>query len=119
MSLNRSSQKAEKWGRWAETLASWLLLLKGFRILQKRFKCPFGEVDLVAKRGSTLIFVEVKARKTVTKAYEALRPSQLSRIRRAAEIYLAQNSKYRAKTIRFDVILIVPNKVPIHLTNAW
>ena len=60
--MNR--QAAEKRGRGAETLACWYLRLQGWRILARRARVPGGEVDIVARRGGTLAFVEVKARAT-------------------------------------------------------
>jgi len=55
-------QQAEARGRGAETMACWYLRLRGWRILARRARVPGGEVDVVARRGRTLVFVEVKAR---------------------------------------------------------
>ena len=65
-------QEAEKRGRGAETLACWYLRLHGWRILARRARVPGGEVDIVARRGRTLAFVEVKARATEEAAAFAL-----------------------------------------------
>ena len=89
----------------AERLAAWYLRLKGYRILDTRMKTPVGEIDLIARRGKSLVFVEVKARGTIDTALESVKTHQSRRIVRAAEFYLAG---YRGKTpdIRFDVIAI-------------
>lgn len=56
-------QRAERRGRRAEKIAAWFLRAKGYAVLARRYKTPVGEIDLVARRGRTLAFVEVKARK--------------------------------------------------------
>jgi putative endonuclease len=61
-------QSAERGGRRAESLAAWWLRLKGWRILARRVRTPVGEIDLVARRGRTIAFVEVKARATAVQA---------------------------------------------------
>src|SRR4029078_2681459 len=81
--LNR--QAAEKRGRWAETLACWYLRLNGWRILARRARVPGGEVDVIARRGRTLAFVEVKARASDADAAFALDRSRLKRVAVAAE----------------------------------
>jgi putative endonuclease len=57
----------------AETIAALFLRLKGYRILARRFTSPVGEIDLVARRGTSLVFVEVKARPTLDAAAESIR----------------------------------------------
>lgn len=115
----RSSQQAERWGRLAETIAAWLLRLKGYRILQRRFRSPFGEIDLITQRKETVIFIEVKARQTPEEALEAVTPRQQKRIKQAALYYLAQHPTLSTLSLRFDLILVVPKKWPIHLVNPY
>ena len=81
--MNR--RQAERGGRRAERLAAWWLRLKGWRILAMRARTPVGEVDLVARRGRVLAFVEVKARATAAEAAIALDDYRLRRVARAAE----------------------------------
>ncbi len=81
--MNR--QQAERRGRGAETLACWYLRLHGWRILARRARVPGGEVDIVARRGRTLAFVEVKARATPDAAGLALDEWRLRRVAIAAE----------------------------------
>ena len=61
-------QTAEKFGRFAETLAAWSLRIKGFRIISRGFRTPVGEIDIIARRGGLLVFIEVKARRNITDA---------------------------------------------------
>ncbi len=110
---------AERRGRRAERLAAWLLRLRGYRILARRFACPVGEIDLVARRGDLLAFVEVKRRDSPAAAAEALRPAQRRRIARAAEAFLSQRPELAGLRLRFDLVLITPGRPPRHLTDAW
>jgi len=102
----------------AETLAAWYLRLKGYRILASRRKTPVGEIDLIARRGGTVVFVEVKARGTLDEALYSVQPRQAQRIIRAAEYYMAG---YRGQTpdIRFDVIAIHPPFRVKHIRAAF
>ena len=76
---------ADRFGRWAEMRCVWRLRLTGYRVLARRFRSPVGEIDIVARRGGTVAFVEVKARASHDSAAFALTDSQLRRIARAAE----------------------------------
>ena len=100
-------------------LAAWFLRLKGFRIVARRYKCPVGEIDLVARRRNLTAFVEVKARKTETAAREAITGAQKVRIRRAAEHFMASRPSMHAGRQQFDAILIVEGRLPIHIRDAW
>jgi len=111
---------AYKRGLWAERLAVWLLRAKFYRILGERVITRSGEVDIVARKGSTLVIVEVKARGSLDQAAEAVQPRQQVRLARAAEILHAQFAKAEKDLgLRFDVIQIVPGRWPIHLRDAW
>lgn len=103
----------------AESIAAAWLIGKGYRILARRFRCAAGEIDIVAGRRHTVIFVEVKARATFDEAAEAVTPRQRSRIATAAEIWLANNPKVTFTDLRFDAILIVPGKLPKHIAGAF
>jgi len=111
--------QAERRGRSAEALAAAYLRAKGYRILARRFRVPVGEVDLVAKRGRTLAFVEVKARRTGDAGIEAITPQGRARIARAAEAYLSRYPAAAALTLRFDVVVIAPWRLPRHLVGAF
>ena len=109
--------RAYERGLWAERLARWLLRAKLYRIVGERVKTRAGEVDIVARKGKTLVIVEVKARRSLDEAAEAVSPQQWGRLLRAAEILLAREPENTF--LRFDVVQIVPGHFPRHLPDAW
>lgn len=113
-----SRRAAELRGRRGETLAAWWLRLHGWRILATRARTTGGEVDLIARRGRTLAFVEVKARASDAALDMAIDRHRLIRVARAAEI-LGPRYQRAGDEIRIDVILIRPRAWPRHIPNAW
>jgi putative endonuclease len=111
-------QRAEQRGRGAETLACWYLRLRGWRILARRARVPGGEVDIIARRGRTLAFVEVKARADENAAAHALDNWRLRRVAVAAE-RLAPRFMRDGDDIRIDALFVVPRRWPRHLANVW
>jgi putative endonuclease len=110
----------ERAGRLAELVASWLLRAKGYRILARRYATPVGEIDLVARRGDLLLFVEVKHRPRAGTALEALLPRQQRRIARAAAFYLQQRPRLAAAcAARFDLVAVAPWRLPRHVADVW
>lgn len=109
---------AEKRGRRGESIAAWYLRLKGYRILDKRVRTPRGEIDLVAKRGQLIAFVEVKTRETEQDLEFAIDEYRLGRVAAAAEILASRYAK-SGEDIHIDVILIAPGRWPQHIENAW
>jgi len=109
---------AERRGRGAETLACWFLRLHGWRIVARRARVRGGEVDIVARRGRTLAFVEVKARATENAAAFALDDWRLRRVAVAAE-RLAPRFMREGDDIRIDALFVVPYRWPRHLPNVW
>ncbi len=103
----------------AESLAAAWLIGKGYRILSRRFRSGAGEIDIVAGRRHTIIFVEVKARGSLDEAAESVTPRQRARIAAAAEIWLAQHPNVTFRDLRFDAILITPGKLPQHIQGAF
>lgn len=103
----------------AEAHAVALLMVKGFRILARRYRSPAGEIDIVARRGRLLVFVEVKARATQDDAAWAVTPRQQARIVAAAGAWLAAHPEDAACFMRFDVILASPRALPQHVRNAF
>jgi putative endonuclease len=103
----------------AETIAALYLRLKFYRILARRFASPAGEIDLVARRGTSLVFVEVKARPTLEAAAESIRHMQRARIVQAANAFLSRHPHYINHFARFDAILIAPGRWPRHLISAF
>ena len=115
----QSRRKAYKAGRGAERLAGLWLRLKGYRIIATGYKTPVGEIDLIAKRGSVLAFVEVKVRPTRHEAADAITPRQQERIARASAWFLKSRPDFAAMTCRFDAVLVVSRKIPTHIAAAW
>jgi putative endonuclease len=103
----------------AESRAALLLIAKAYRIVARRWKTPFGEIDIVARRRRDLVFVEVKARERFDDAAEAVTERARQRIVAAAEMWLAHRPQDAQCAIRFDVILVVPGKMPRHIVNAF
>ena len=112
-------RRAERRGRWAETLCLWSLRLRGYRILARDYRVAVGEVDILARRGGTLVAIEVKARGDRASASEAVTPRQRRRITRAAAHFLSGRPDLARLTLRFDVMLVVPRQLPLHLQDAW
>ena len=92
---------------------------RGYRIVARGFRSTVGEIDIVARRGQVLAFVEVKARKDLDAAAQSLRPRQAGRIVRTAGAFIQSRPALSALDQRFDVILVVPWKLPVHLGDAW
>ena len=111
-------QLAEKSGRDGETRAALWLRAKGWNILDTRVKTPAGEIDLVAKRGGLVAFVEVKWRKKRAELDFAIDQHRLSRVAAAAEA-VAHRYAAEGEDIRIDVILLAPGSFPRHIANAW
>jgi putative endonuclease len=111
--------RAERRGRQAERLAALRLMLAGYRIVARNYRVPVGEIDLIARRGRTLIFVEVKVRAGHADAAWSISPRQQRRIRRAAEAFLATRPELATFSLRFDAMLLAPWRMPQHLIDAW
>jgi putative endonuclease len=109
---------AEKRGRGAESMAAWWLRLHGWRILARRARVPGGEVDIVARRGRTLAFIEVKARATDEAAGFSLDAYRLRRVVVAAE-RLSPRYMRAGDEVRIDAMFIVPGRLPRHLPDIW
>ena len=112
-------QAAFRLGLSAETRAAALLLAKGYRVVARRWKSPVGEIDIVARRRSLLVFVEVKARNNLDAAAESVTPRQRQRIAAAAEASLATYPDKSLRDIRFDAVLVAPGKMPRHIAGAF
>jgi len=120
MARDKSSrQKAQRRGHKGEGRAALYLRLRGYRILEQRYKTPVGEADLIARRGGTLAFVEVKARETYRDGVEAITARQQQRVVRAAQAYLAANPGLATLDCRFDALIILPGLKLKHIPGAW
>ena len=110
---------AERRGRLAEVVCAWTLRLKGYAVLDRRFRSPAGEIDIVARRSTILAIVEVKARRDVETAAEATTARQRARLVRAAALYISRRPQLGALPLRFDLMLVIPWRLPIHIRDAW
>jgi putative endonuclease len=107
----------------AEARAAAWLMAKGYRILAKRFRTPYGEIDIVARRRNLLAFIEVKARASLDEAAYAVTARQQARIINAAQawlqVWLAAHPEHADFELRFDAMLIAPRRLPRHLLAAF
>lgn len=117
MSATDKRRRAEGFGRLGETVAVWLLRLKGYRIVDRRARTPAGEIDIVASRGHVLVAIEVKARRDP--GGEIVTARQRQRILRALESYVAYRPQFQGFTWRIDLIVVRPWRLPRHEVDAW
>jgi putative endonuclease len=116
---SRRERQARYWrGHWAEAFANLALWLRGYRVLARRKKTYAGEIDLIAVRGDTIVFAEVKRRASLDLARAALKPRQAQRMRNAADQWIKDSPRYRNHHRRFDAILVVPGRWPVHLPGC-
>jgi putative endonuclease len=113
-----SRARREAQGRRGEWLAAWYLRLTGWRILASRVKTPRGEIDLVARRGRLVAFVEVKWRARGEDLDLAIDHWRLRRVAAGAEALAARYVK-PGDDMRIDVLLLAPGRFPRHIVNAW
>jgi putative endonuclease len=112
-------RRALRRGRLAEWLCLWHLRLRGWRIIARDWRCPSGEIDILARRGRVLAVIEVKSRTEIDAAASALTPRQRRRIARAAEAFLVSRPDLAQLDPRFDVMLVAPHRLPRHWPSAW
>ena len=105
-------------GMTGELIAAALLTAKGYRILARRHRTPYGEVDIIAVRFQRLAFVEVKRRRTWADAEAAVTPGQARRVADAAEHWVSARPHYQEHEMGLDVVLVVPGSWPRHLVNV-
>src|ERR1700719_2125418 len=105
---------AFRFGLSAESRAAAFLVAKGYRILARRVRTPVGEIDIVAMRRGVMVCVEVKARDSFDAAAEAIGKRQQNRIIAAAQLLLAGHPEDAMRDMRFDVVLVVPGRLPRH-----
>lgn len=111
-------KRAFIWGVVAEWMAMVWLFVHGYRILKRRYRSKHGEIDIIASKQKTLVFIEVKARRKHSDALESITPRQMMRIERSAQVF-ATRKKYAGYDMRFDVITCIPWRKPKHLLDAW
>jgi putative endonuclease len=116
--LSYNRKRAERRGRLGETVAGLWLNIQGWSIVARRVRTPAGEIDLIARRGHTTLFVEVKTRAIKAELDIAIDHHRLSRVASAAAM-LAPRFVRPGDDIRVDVILLAPWSLPRHIRNAW
>ncbi len=112
-------KKALRRGLAAEYIAALFLMLKGYRILALRYRTKLGEIDIIARKGDLAVFVEVKARADEMGAVDAVSYTSQNRIRAASDLWLARQRDYALLSQRYDIITILPGKLPRHFPNAF
>lgn len=106
-------------GMRAERIAALWLRLKGYRIAAMRYACAGGEIDVVARRGHVLAFIEVKYRDDIASAAHAITDAKRARIGAAARGWLAAHPADARRACRFDAVLLRPWRPPVHIEDAW
>ncbi len=112
-------RRAQRSGMRAEALAAWYLRLRGYRIEAQNLRTPAGEIDIAARRGDTLAIVEVKRRPAADDPGAAVAPAQRRRLVAAAGWLLSTRPGLATLTVRFDIVLVAPGRLPLHVANAW
>ncbi len=117
--MTNRRKTAETKGRFAEQLAAIFLTLKGYEILEMRYKCPVGEIDIIARRGKILAFIEVKSRQTFELGILAINSKNRGRILSAANYYCMRNDWSNQFLRRFDGFIFAKGKFPKHIKDAF
>jgi putative endonuclease len=117
--MTRNNKKRSyDFGLISEFIIKLYLTLKFYKILHSRYRSRFGEIDIIAKRGSTILFIEVKGRKKLPLNLEVVTQRQIERIKKTALFFIAKNPIYQQCNLRFD--LIIPYRWGIkYIENAW
>ncbi|MGI9406441.1 MAG: YraN family protein [Hyphomicrobiaceae bacterium] len=108
-----------KRGKRAEWVAAAVMMSRGYRILHLRYKTPVGEIDIVAKRGHRIAFVEVKQRRSLDDALRSITPNLRQRVTRASELWLRRHAPEFRGDFGFDVVALVPRRWPHYLKDAF
>ncbi|WP_165215995.1 YraN family protein [Affinirhizobium pseudoryzae] len=112
-------RRAERRGRLAEYAAALFLRLKGYRILVMRYRTPSGEIDIIARRGDLVAFVEVKMRQDARNAVDAVGPATQHRIRAASNHWISRQSNAHLLSYRYDIVAMQQWKLPRHFVDAF
>jgi len=112
-------RRFERKGRRAEWFAALALLIKGYRISALRYRTPAGEIDLVARKGNLIAFVEVKARRDLASGVDAVSYRAQRRIATAAELFISRQRDSTRLSWRHDIVVVSPWRWPVHLEDAF
>ncbi|MHA7969450.1 YraN family protein [Rhizobium sp. CAU 1783] len=112
-------KRAERRGRWSEWGAALFLMAKGYRILAMRYRVRAGEIDIIARRGELVAFIEVKARRNAMAAIDAVTVTSQRRIRAASDYWLARQPDVARLSLRYDIVAVMPWTLPRHFEGAF
>lgn len=112
-------RRSERKGRRAEYFAALALMLKGYRIAALRYRTPVGEIDLVARKGDLIAFVEVKARRDLASGVDAVSYPAQRRIAAAGELFISRQPDSARLSWRHDIVVVSPWKWPVHIEDAF
>jgi putative endonuclease len=115
---NRRRSLANLMGADAERVALLLLIAKGYWPLARRYLAPSGEIDIIMKRGRTIVAVEVKARATLESAAASITPAKLRNISSALNHFRSRRRLDDSYVFRCDAVLVVPGCWPKHVENV-
>ena len=115
---NRERRRSERMGRIAELAAAGLLMLKGYRILGRRVRTGYGELDLIVRRGRKVAFVEVKYRRSLEIAEASVSHDQAGRVAAAAEQWMGRRPAFRDYSLSLDAAFLAPWRLPRHIVGA-
>ncbi len=110
---------ARAFGLRAEAFAAFWLRLKFFRVLERNFSAAGGEIDIIARRGGLVVFVEVKARPSFEAAQAAIDARKAARISRAARVWIAAHPFVADCALRGDAVLVAPGRLPRHAPGVF
>lgn len=121
MAQTDKRRKAEKAGRRAEIWVALYLILTGHRILAKRYKTRSGEIDLIARSGKTILFVEVKQRAKPEHAIDPVTARSEERIIRSGEIFMSRHPVYvdQGYALRYDMAVVTGHWRITYSRNAF
>jgi len=114
-----SRQQALRRGLLSEYIAALYLLMKGYRIAAFRYRTKLGEIDIIARKGDLAVFIEVKARRDARVAIDAVSYAAQQRIRDASDLWLARQRDSHLLSQRYDIIAVLPGRLPRHFINAF
>lgn len=99
--------KRKELGALAEKVATEYLVKQGYRILDVNYRCPYGEIDIIAEKGRGVVFVEVRSRQSFYgHPEESITPRKVERLKKAISYYLALHSHEAHKAWYFDVVVV-------------
>lgn len=116
--MGTKKHRAYQKGHVAEGIATLWLMLKGYRVLERRYRSSAGEIDLIVKKGKTLVACEIKLRATTEKALLCLTTHQKNRIMRALLLYVGTRPHLAQDDLRLDFFLLTPTRM-CHIKGAW